>query len=113
MLQFDMDFVEKIKTVAKQHPHSPAKGLAPVECLWEEVNFEDENLNIMLTYELHGNLKAWHLSIGRNNHTACPQHIADHIVGVVLGPDVHVLPEHFFPPELRFMKQYVQRITDE
>jgi hypothetical protein len=67
----------------------------------------------MLTYELHGHLRAWHLSIGRSDDTAAPQDICDHIVGVVLGPEVHVLPDHFFPPELRFTKQYIQRITDE
>lgn len=113
MHQFDQAFVEKMKETARKHPHAPDKGLAPVQCLWENVLFEKEDLNLMLTYELHGNLKAWHLSVGRSDHTAAPQDIADHIVGVVLGPEVHVLPEHFFPPELRFMKQYVQRITDE
>jgi len=113
MHQFDSAFVEKMKSTARLHPHSPDKGLAPIQCLWENVLFEKEDLNLMLTYELHGNLRAWHLTVGRSNNTAAPQDIADHIVGVVLGPDVHVLPEHFFPPEHRFMKQYVQRITDE
>jgi hypothetical protein len=114
MHQFDEALVEKMKNTARKHPHWPEPGrMAPEQCLWKNVTFEDEDLNIMLTYELHGNIKAWHLSVGRSNDTPAPQDIADHIVGVVLGPDVHVLPEHYFPPECRFMKQYVQRITDE
>lgn len=114
MQQFDAVFVEKMKKIARQYPHDPGKNLiAPEQCLWEDVTFEKECLNIMLTYELHGNLRAWHISVARNNDTACPQDIADHIVGVVLGSDAHVLPEHYFPSECRFMKQYIQRITDE
>lgn len=113
-MDFNDELVAAIKQRAKENPHDPGSlELAPTNCLWKDVKFENELLTIMLTYEVHGNLKAWHLSIARSDQTAAPADIADHIAGVILGQNVFVLPEAYFPPNMRFMKQFVKKVDDE
>ena len=104
------DLVKLMKEIAKENPHDPTKGAAPKECLWQNISFEEEKLDLMLTYDLLGGGKAWHLSICRSNRTAAPQEIVDHIVGVVLGSDAQIISEIFFPPEFRYIKQFAKMI---
>lgn len=112
MKELDLALIEEMKRVAKEHPYEPAiAGTPTLECLWKEVSFDGEDdLEIMLTYEIYDQtVKAWHLSISRNK-TAASQNTANKIAWLILGIGANMIPEKLFPPEVRFIKQYVQQI---
>jgi hypothetical protein len=110
MKRLDDSLIEEMKRVAKEHPHDPAiSNMPPEECLWR-ASFDDEDLDLMLTYEIYDSVKAWHLSISQIGQVAASSKTANQIAWLILGSDTQQIPEQLFPEEVRFIKQYIKQV---
>lgn len=124
----DAEFVRRAKENAKKHPvHPPAPPTK--SCLFNNVALyvprpaptnPDEPqavdcyvFNLMLTYDVLGDVNTWHLSIGYPNHQPIPQAVSQQVATLFFKPPFKLLPKHLFPPALQFMDQYVKVIEDE
>ena len=121
MYQFDSDLISRMKTVAKEHTlfvDSDKAMIANGPCLWKDIIYDDEkDLNLILTYEVleatdkSNDAKIWHLSIVKTDESNVSQQIANEIASDVLGEDAMEIPPESFPPEFRFMKQFVLQVA--
>lgn len=110
MQKLDNDLINEMKRIAIERPHDPSiSNMAPAECLWR-ASFNDEDLDIMLTYEIYDSVKAWHLSISQIGQVAASSKTANQIAWLILGSDTRQIPEQLFPEEVRFIRQYVKQI---
>lgn len=117
MYQFNSDLISRMKIVAKEHTifvEDDRLQVANGPCLWEKIQYNDEDdLNLILTYEVvenkdeKFNAKVWHLSIIKSDESQISQQTANEIASDVLGENAKEIPPESFPPEFRFMKQFV------
>lgn len=110
MYTFDWAFVEQLRETALCYPHRPENGLAPSECLFQEVMFGGVLYDLMLTYELFDDIgkQAWHLTVGRHDHgTADPQHVMKLVLNILGQGGIQEIT-HMMPPEFRFQRQFIR-----
>ena len=111
MLPFDWALVEQMRDTALGHPHNPNNGLAPRECLFEEVEFNGELLDIILTYEYFTpdtDRQAWHLTVARSDNTEASGETVMRAVLSILGEGSVMEITRFMPPEVQWQRQFIR-----
>lgn len=116
MTTLDSNLIAEMKKTALEHPHNPGcEPLAPMACYQEGVQYKNLTLNVMLTFEYftpESNQQIWHWSAARTDHEKLDPIIEQELVRLAFkerGP-ITKIPEESFPPELRFMNQYIQTL---
>ena len=116
MYEFNPELVSRMKTVAKEHTIFVAEGnITPSNpCLWKNVQYNDEEINLILTYEVLEKsefaAKIWHLSLIKSDESEVASQFANEIASDILGEKAKQIPPESMPPEFRFMKQFVLMI---
>ncbi len=114
MKQLDANLIAEMKRIALENPHNPGcSPLAPMACLQENVEYQGLPLNIMLTFEYftpESDQQVWHLSVSRVDHEKLDANTETEIVHMAFKErgNVTPIPKESFPPELRYMSQYIQ-----
>ena len=114
MYSFDANLVSRMKTIAKEHTLFVGKQVIPnPPCLWENIEYKDETIKIILTYEVlePEDVKLWHLSIVKQDETSVSQQTANEIASDVLGEDAKELPLELMPEGFRTMKQFILQVA--
>lgn len=113
-MKLDAELVKKIRATALAHPHNPGNNpMAPAICLWQEVEFNNELLNIMLTYEYftpHTDKQAWHLSVGLTEQKGhASSETTMRVVLGLLGQGMYYEITDKMPQPLQgYMRQFLQ-----
>lgn len=111
MMPLDWALVEQMRDTALGHPHNPNHGLAPKECLFEEVEFNGEVLDIFLTYEYYTpeiETQAWHLSVCRNDQTQASDETVMKVVLSILGEGSIMEITSSMPREMQWQRQFLR-----
>lgn len=114
MVKFDANLVAEMKRVALENPHNPGMSpIMPMACYKEDVEYRGQTLNVALTFEYFtpaSDQQVWHFSVGRVDHQEISGQDLKDMVNMVFKARgmVTQIPPESFPPELRFMKQYIQ-----
>jgi hypothetical protein len=108
----DVDLISRMKKTAKDivDALNPRGDFSPESCLWQNVEFDHELFTLILTYDVHDKISIWHLTISKSNETAPTKDHLDKIVEMILGKDYAMLPEDYFPVEVRYMKQFIKKV---
>lgn len=86
-----------------------AGEVMPSCCVQENVSFEGHDLNIVLTHELiDNNIHIWHFSVANLDQTLVPVNVSNQVVKQFFEAPFKELPKYMFPPDMRFMDQYVK-----
>lgn len=112
MYEFSPELVSRMKTVAKEHTIFVGESImASNPCLWKAIQYNNEEINLILTYEVlektKFDAKIWHLSLIRSDESEVAQQIANEIASDILGENAQQIPPESLPPQFRFMKQFV------
>lgn len=119
MKTLDSHLIAEMKQTALENPHNPeANPMAPMVCHQEDVQYKGLVLNIMLTFDYFTPMteqQAWHLSVSQTNHEPLSPEIQQEITRLAFTDrgEVTQLPPEAFPPELRFMRQFIQVLKDK
>lgn len=113
MRKLDHDLVMKIRRTAAENPHNPnINPMAPEVCVWEDIEFNGEVINIGLTYEYFTpelDKQCWHMSVSLNDHKtqASPQTTIMAVIAI-LGQGAMIEITEQMPPPFRFMRQFLR-----
>jgi hypothetical protein len=114
MKKLDSNLIAEMKKTALENPHNPGcNPIAPMVCLQEDVDYKGINMNVMLTFEYftpESDQQVWHLSMSRTDHKQLDPDIEQEIIRLAFKErgNITQIPKESFPPELRFMGQYIQ-----
>jgi hypothetical protein len=101
-----------MRETALANPHNPCRSpFAPEICLWENVEFNDELLNIMLTYEYFTpeiDKQAWHLSVGLADNSGHAKNTVRVVLGILGQGMYYEITEQMPEPLRTLMRQFVQ-----
>ncbi len=109
-----MDLVklaDEMKGVARLNPHDQSKQFIMPEVCYRVVTYESVPVNVAFTYNIWPDMTAWQLSLSRDGKGALAEKMVQDFVKAFLGTQDILEFTNDMHPEMRFIRQFVKRIT--